>query len=132
MDLAEYFTQTEYYFSETAGQLMPLEDMVFSHMANAFAKLISEFGTEFLGTPLCREMQKELRPPLSVLAFELKTSGKASFVLISQEEKKAARSRFYRASKKIGKTVKVTQKGAMMTGEVTEAVNIRVRGREVQ
>lgn len=128
----DYLNQSMY-FSESQHEFLEISEMAFPHAAAAFRKIIEEFGFDTVhGTILYLEFMQVLRPPLDLLAAELDAHGKAAFMVFTEDEVKIARSRFYRAAKRIGKRVKTYhQDGSyILRGEVIGPV-IKVRGKEV-
>jgi hypothetical protein len=77
MDLAEYFNQAQYYFSESEGQLVPLDEMAFPRLFSSWMKLRKEGGREFIGSPLDRAFTRRACPTPAVIREQLQTYGKA-------------------------------------------------------
>lgn len=127
----EYLNQ-EQYFSESFQAFIDIDSMVPQHAAYAFQKLYREMQGSFPGTPLWHAFYMYLRPGKSEIARRLKAKGTASIMLFGNQERPAARGRFYRAGASLGVKVRTHVKAGVMTGEVvTPPTIVRVRGEEV-
>lgn len=134
MNFEEYASQSEYYFSESTQEMLPLSQMAYPHLYNAFMRLVSEWDDEFFGTPLYMRMYSLLCPSAASLADVLLQQGKASCMdnAYSKDPVKTARRRLYEAGKLLGKKVRTHHNGKWVEGEIViEPMRVSVRGREV-
>lgn len=113
------------YFSESQQQNVRVEEMPLPYARNVLLKLYEEDGFE--GSALQEALFKRLIPPQSEIENLLRFGGIASIYAPSNPARMAARSKFRRAGKRIGKKVRTHQHGEFIEGSVV--VNIRVRGR---
>lgn len=131
MTLEEYFDQGEYYFSESAQEMVPLETLPYPHLFNACQKLYEEHMNEFRDSRLWNAFMERLSPSQEKIRRDLRQYGKASCVYW-QEVEGSVRSRFYHAAKALGVRVKTHKEKNWITATVVDAgVAVRVKGRNV-
>lgn len=78
MTLEEYFNQTEFYFSESAQEQVPIEEMATPYALNAWNKLRREFGDTFTDTPLYAALFSRILPTTVTIRASLEQFGSAS------------------------------------------------------
>lgn len=76
----EYLSQDENYFSESAQDLIPIEEMAPQYALNAYRKLLREFGCEVASTNLACALAKRITPETTDLRVMLTEHGKARIV----------------------------------------------------
>lgn len=112
------------YFSESQQQNVRVEEMPLPYARNVLLKLHDQDG--FKGSALQEALIKRLIPPQDEVENLLRFEGIASIYAPSNQARSAARSKFRRAAKRIGKKVRTHQKADFIEGSVI--VNIRVKG----
>lgn len=137
MKLEEYFKQTEYYFSESERQLVPLDSMPFPRLYYSQMKLLKEYGDEFIKTPLQTRMLDLLMPSPTEIRRQMQVYGKACHMYANVNTyprtfESSVRSKLMRALKgKRVTTKKHADKHAKGLGWIEaiedSAVNIRVK-----
>lgn len=103
MDLKEYFNQTEMYFSESAGQLVRLEEMPFPRAFYSHMKLLRAFQSEYPETPLYLAFMHILNPSAPEIREQLQKYGKACHMFSHGDND--VRAKLFRAAKVLGKKV---------------------------
>ena len=122
--------QSEYYFSQSAGEFIPVEQMPLPYAKNAWGKLHEEYGSEFIGSPLCIALLKRIMPTTHELERTLRAMGEASHYAEPSNPHgvRNARNKFYRAAARMGRRVETHKDGVWVRGTCApDAVNIRVR-----
>jgi len=78
----DYFGQDEFYFSESQGQLIPIDDMPFQQAFYSHRKLTREFGLDsYGGTPLYQKFIRKLCPRPAEIRQQLEDYGKACHLI---------------------------------------------------
>lgn len=137
MDVAEYVNQDTHYFSESAGQLVPLDEMPFPHLFASWMKLRKELGNVFLGSPLDRAFTRRACPTPAGIRDQLQRYGKAchainvkvsphSMPMVSQVRVKM-RNAAKVDKKKVATKVQSNKSGEWVEATVETEVNIRVK-----
>lgn len=103
MDLAEYFKQTEMYFSESSGQLVRIDEMPFQRAFYSHYKLLREFDSEYEGSELYQKFISVLDPKPAVIREQLQKFGKATHRYLNSTTE--VRSKLYSAARVAGRHV---------------------------
>ena len=130
MTLEEYFGQGEYYFSESAQELLPLEALPFPRLYHSCAKLLRENGPVFRDTRLWNAFMERLSPSQQRIQRDLRQFGRSSCVYWPEIEK-AVRSRFYHAARRQGLKVRTHKEAKWITAEIVTTAQIKVKGQRV-
>lgn len=117
------------YYSESAREVVYVEDMVLPHCANVLSKFYNEFGDEFVGSVLHDALLERLLPKGKGLDDLLRTYGTVSIFTPADHGVKAARSRFYRAGKRIGFKVRTHKKVNFVEGTLDTDFRVQVTRR---
>ncbi|HEY7418815.1 MAG TPA: hypothetical protein VH593_26785 [Ktedonobacteraceae bacterium] len=99
MKIDEYFGQTEFYFSESEGRMIPLEEMVRVHLFNAWKKLQEE-EPAFKGSALYERMFSLLTPSPAEMRETWTRGGKVLHLAEPWFRDKQVRAKMYRANKR--------------------------------
>lgn len=76
--LEEYFSQTEFYFSESTQEQVLIEEMATPYALNAWNKLRRTFGDDFTDTPLYNALFSRILPTTTTIRESLDRYGTAS------------------------------------------------------
>lgn len=125
MDADQYFGQEEHYFSESAGQLIPIAEMPFQQAFYSHRKLLREFGKDYQSTNLYWAFIRKLMPTPAEIRRQLQEYGKACHFIFepgmaASTNGTRVRSKFYHAAKIAGKKV-TTHKVDTSAGSYIEA-----------
>ena len=128
MTLQEYFNQDKY-FSESAQELVSIDEMPFPHAMHAWIKLCTTYGMDFYDTRLNRAFVERLSPSQERIREQLQRTGTSAHVALGSTTH--VRSKFYYAGKRLGVKVKTHKKGNYVTAEVVTGTQVRVKGEKV-
>lgn len=140
MDIVEYLNQDEYYFSESQGQLIRIDEMPFQQAFFSHRKLINTLGLkEYGGTHLYQAFYHKLCPRPAEIRAQLEKYGKACHAVTEPGRFKdtngtRVRGKMYGAAKTVGKKVTthlVTTASGLYMECVTTVDGISVRGQAV-
>ena len=141
MDLTDYFNQEEFYFSESQGQMLRIEDMPFQQAFYSHRKLISVFGLRvYAGTNLYQAFIRKLCPTPAQIREQLERYGKACHAvydpgMLEKTNGTRVRSKLYHAAKVSGKGVHThkvdTTVGSYIEATVSLQMSLFVKGEQV-
>lgn len=139
MDIEEYFNQDEFYFSESAGQLIRIDEMPFQQAFFSHRKLLREWVDVYVGSNLYQKFIRKICPTSQQIREQLQLYGKACHaiyepgVLLQKTNGTAVRTKMYRAARRPGTRVR-THKVNTSVGDYIEAtipVSLSVKGQAV-
>ena len=127
MRASEYFAQGDWYFSESSGEQIPLENMAQPHLLNAMRKLLNSENL-FHGSVLHKAMVRRLRPEPHECVEILQKHGSVSYWIGAEFPGMwdAARAMLYRVGKRAGQKVSTHKEGEFLKAFIPEPP-IRVR-----
>lgn len=128
MTLKEYFNQDKY-FSESAQELVSIDEMPFPHAMHAAKKLNAEHGTDFIYSRLGEAFMERLSPSPERIREELSKSGRCSHIMLYGPDQ--VRSKLYRQAKRLGVKITTRTAGHYMNAEVVTGTQVRVKGEKV-
>jgi len=131
-DVDNPFDQSEWYYSESARELVRIAGMPIPHLAYAFAKLLREYKGDFYKSKLEEAMIRRLRPTTKQLKKYLSEYGSALYWAGGNTT--PTRSKFYSIGKRMGVKIRTHKKmiGGMVFIEGVVVAEIKVTARPVK
>lgn len=128
MTLREYFNQDKY-FSESAQELVSIDEMPFPHAFNAWKRLYIDFGRKFVESRLNQAFMERLSPSPERIREDLTEHGKSSHIHFGNTT--PVRSKFYNAARTMRLKVTTHKESHWVTASLINYAQVRVKGEKV-
>lgn len=129
IDVDNPFDQSEYYYSESARDLVRINEMAPQYCLNAWRKMLREYPDDFPGSKMSAAMYEHIRPPRAKVRELLQTKGRCMYLCFRKWG--SERAMFYTVGKQMGVKIRTHKRligeTVWMEGEVVSDMSVTLR-----